>query len=361
VTVRSTLRPASLTGTPIPGLEFSSCVLAVAPEAASHQQQPGTLGTCGTRGTLCCVTPPVTPAGYSSVSMKLTTVWDDRYSVDAASTDSTLKQARVVRMALHEGLLDLHPVAFEANLAWADIARVHAPVYVDAVRTGQPRHLAESQGFRWNPQFAESVALIWGGHFAACRLALDARVVFHPVSGAHHARRERGGGFCTFNFLAGASRRLLDEGVVHRVLVVDLDAHQGDGTHALTADDPRVALFDIAGSNWIGEFDTDRVIYKVARGPEDYRTHLARLPAMLDHFKPDLLQYQAGVDCHEYDPVGGIAGIDEAFLLERDRFVIHEVAARQIPLVINLAGGYEGFSERLHVQTARVALEAPRG
>jgi acetoin utilization deacetylase AcuC-like enzyme len=76
---------------------------------------------------------------------------------------------------------------------------------------------------------------------------------------------------------------------------------------------------------------------------------------MLDHFKPDLVQYQAGVDCHEDDPVGGISGIDEAFLLERDGFVIREVAARRIPMVINLAGGYEGSSEGLHVQTARVA------
>jgi len=287
--------------------------------------------------------------------MKLTTVWDDRYSVDAASTNSTLKQARVVRMALEEGLLELHPVAFEANLAWADIARVHSPAYVRAVRTGQPRYLAESQGFRWNAAFAESVALIWGGHVAACRLALDARVVFHPVSGAHHARRERGSSFCTFNYVAGAARRLFHDDTVRRVLVIDLDAHPGDGTHALIGDDPRVALFDIAGSSWIGEFDTDRVVYKVARGPEDYRAHLARLPAMLEHFKPDLVQYQAGVDCHEDDPVGGIAGIDDGVLLERDRFVIREVVARQIPMVINLAGGYEGFSERLHVQTARVA------
>ena len=293
--------------------------------------------------------------------MKLTTIWDDRYSVVAAHTNSTLKQARVVRMATEEGLLEFRPVAFEAGLAWKDIARVHAPAYVDAVRTGHPRALAESQGFEWSPAFAESLALIWSGHFAACCLALDARVVFHPVSGAHHARRERGAGFCTFNYLAGASRRLLDEGVVGRVLVIDLDAHPGDGTYALVGGDPRVGLFDIAGSNWIGEFDTDRIVYKVARGLEDYRAHLARLPAMLDAFKPELVQYQAGVDCHEDDPVGGIDGIDEAFLLERDRFVIREVAAHQIPMVINLAGGYEGFSERLHVQTARVALQAIAG
>jgi len=293
--------------------------------------------------------------------MKLTTVWDERYSVAAARTNSTLKQARVVRMAQEEGLLDFRPVPFEAGQTWEDIARVHDAAYVDAVRTGRPRALAESQGFDWGPAFAQSVALIWGGHAAACRLALDARVVFHPVSGAHHARRERGGGFCTFNFLAGACRRLLDEAVVRRVLIVDLDAHPGDGTYALVGNDPRVGLFDIAGSDWIGRFDTGRVFYQAAAGPAQYRGHLARLPEMLDGFKPDLVQYQAGVDCHEGDPVGGIDGIDDGFLRERDEFVLHEVVARSIPVVVNLAGGYEGFSERLHVQTARVALAAKWG
>lgn len=289
--------------------------------------------------------------------MRLTTIWDDRYSVRAARTNSTLKQARVVQMASEQRLLEFHPVAFHAGLIWADIARVHAPAYADAVRTGYPRTLAESQGFDWSPAFAESVALIWGGHLAACRLALEARAVFHPVSGAHHARRDRGAGFCTFNFLAGACRRVLEEGIVRRVLVVDLDAHPGDGTYALIGSDPRVALFDIAGSDWIGQFDTDRIFYQTATGPEQYRAHLARLPLLLDQFRPDLVQYQAGMDCHEHDPVGGIDGIDDEFLRERDRFVIREVLARQLPLVINLAGGYEHFSERLHVETARVALE----
>jgi acetoin utilization deacetylase AcuC-like enzyme len=293
--------------------------------------------------------------------MKLTTVWDERYSVRAAHTNSTRKQAQVVHAALDEELLDIREVPFDSDATWTDIAHVHAAEYVHAVRTGAPRAMAESQGFDWSPAFAESVALIWNGHIAACRLALGEHVIFHPVSGAHHAGHRHGTGFCTFNFLVGAGRRLLDGGLVRRVLVIDLDAHPGDGTHELAADDERFALFDLAGSNWIGELETDRLFYKVARGPEDYRRHLRRLPAMLDRLGPDLVQYQAGMDCHERDPIGGIDGIDEAFLAERDRFVIEEVVARRIPLVINLAGGYQGMSERMHVTTARIALEVTGG
>jgi len=308
------------------------------------------------------VTSPVTSLPYNG-RVKLATIWDERYSVNAAYTNSTLKQAHVVHAALDEGLLELRPVAFNAGLTWADIACVHNAAYVNAVRTGSPRILAESQGFDWSPAFAESVALIWNGHVAACRRALDEKVVFHPVSGAHHADRDTGSGYCTFNFLVGAGRRLLDDGSIRRVLVIDLDFHQGNGTHALVADDERFALFDIAGANWIGEFEGERHLYQVVSGPEEYRAQLGRLPAAIDGFEPDLVQYQAGMDCHERDPVGGIDDVDEDFLAERDRFVIKEVARRRIPLVINLAGGYQedGTSVRLHVQTARIAVEVMSG
>jgi acetoin utilization deacetylase AcuC-like enzyme len=289
-------------------------------------------------------------------------VFDTRYCTTAAPTIGTTKQAEAVRAALREGLLGLEPWAFNETRAWAAIERVHDPAYVRAVRSGRPRVLAEGQGFTWSPGFAQSVARIWAGHLYACRLALREGIVFHPVSGAHHARRERGAGFCTFNFLVGAGLAMLDGRAASRVAIVDLDAHQGDGTHALVRGDPRFGLFDIAGEDWIGQMDGDRVNFSVARSAADYDAALSRLPAFLDRFEAGLVQYQAGVDCHQDDPVGGIAGVDAAFLAHRDRFVIGEVVRLGIPLVINLAGGYqpEGKSVALHVETMRVAAEAYR-
>jgi acetoin utilization deacetylase AcuC-like enzyme len=232
---------------------------------------------------------------------------------------------------------------------------------VEAVRTGESRALAQSQRFRWSPEFAESVARIWSGHQAACRLALSEGVALHPVSGAHHARREQGGGFCTFNFLVGAGRAVLREGLVQRVAVIDLDAHQGDGTLDLAGDDPAFALFDIAGWKWVGAFDTGRNFYRAAKDAVQYGRHLRRLPLWLDRVKPQIVQFQAGVDCFADDPIGGIVGVDEEFLAARDRLVIVEVRGRGIPLVVNLAGGYaEGTSQRLHVQTIRVAAGSVR-
>lgn len=296
------------------------------------------------------------------MTRRLPCIFDPRYCTAAAPTTSTTKQAETVRIALREGLLNLAPWTFNDTRAWAGVERVHAPDYVGAVRCGQPRALAESQGFTWSLEFAQSAARIWAGHLYACRLALAEGIVFHPVSGAHHARRDRGAGFCTFNFLVGAGFAMLDPRRVGRVAIVDLDAHQGDGTHALVGDDRRFGLFDIAGQDWIGQADGDRVSLAVVRSAEQYAAALSRLPAFLDRFEPDLVQYQAGVDCHQDDPVGAVAGVDAAFLARRDRLVIDEIVRRGIPLVVNLAGGYqpEGKTVALHVETMRIAAGAYR-
>jgi len=288
---------------------------------------------------------------------QLTTIWDNRYCTTAAPTISTTKQAEVVREASASNLLDLRPWAFNESLAWASVESVHESAYVRAVRSGEPRALAQSQGFTWSRGFADAVVRTWCGHIAACRLALEEAIVFHPVSGAHHAHRNRGGGFCTFNFLVGGGRTLLDAGDVRRVAVLDLDAHQGDGTWDLVAHDRRFGLFDVAGQDWIGEVETDHVSLAVVDTANAYAERMTRLPGFLDRFKPGLVQYQAGMDCHQDDGVGGIRGVDAAFLAWRDHFVIGEVSRRGIPLVINLAGGYQpdGTTVALHVATARIA------
>ena len=91
---------------------------------------------------------------------------------------------------------------------------------------------------------------------------------------------------------------------------------------------------------------------------DKYRAALDRLPAFLDRGRPGFVQYQAGMDPFENDPVGGIAGVTAAILEARDRFVIQAVRSRGIPLLINLAGGYlRGVSERLHVTTIRAMAE----
>ena len=249
-------------------------------------------------------------------------------------------------------MIDLRKVPFDEDEAWASIMSVHDPAYVDAVRTGQPAGLARSQGFRWSPRFANSVARIWAGHLAACRLALTEPMVLHPVSGAHHANYASGSGFCTFNFLVGGAVELLRMGL-HRVAIIDLDAHPGDGTYRLSRGREGIALFDIAGGSWVDVVNTASVEYHVARDASQYEVAFRHLEAFLDRVRPELVMFQAGMDPYEHDPVGGIPGVDEAFLRRRDSHVIQQVSWRRIPLVVNIAGGYVDGVERLHLMTVR--------
>jgi len=289
------------------------------------------------------------------------TVWNDLYDTQASGTLlSTHKAKRVVDAARALGLLDIRPDQdFDREAVIADVCRVHDPRYVQAVLTGTPKRLAESQGFTWSPAFAESVLRIWSGHLAACRLALEEGLVLHPVSGAHHARRETGSGFCSWNFLVGAGTRMLSDGVVKRVAVIDLDAHQGDGTYALTKSNGNFSIFDL-GANWVGVFENQRHLFADPADRQAYFGELAKLPAWLDRVRPDLVQYQAGMDPFEQDPVGGIPGMTEEALRERDRFVIHELRTRGIPTVVNFAGGYRpGATEQLHLGTIETMAAMP--
>ena len=176
-------------------------------------------------------------------------------------------------------------------------------------------------------------------------------MVLHPVSGAHHANYASGSGFCTFNFLVGGAVELLRMGL-HRVAIIDLDAHPGDGTYRLSRGREGIALFD-RRRQLGGRRQHPSVEYHVARDASHYGWRSATSRRSWTASDRRLVMFQAGMDPYEHDPVGGIPGVDEAFLRRRDSHVIHEVSWRRIPLVVNIAGGYVDGVERLHLMTVR--------
>lgn len=285
--------------------------------------------------------------------MKLTTVWDDRYHTEASGgLTSTRKQREVILRARLKGLIET--VAAPAEDVWPSIATVHDPRYVHAVSTGKPRRLAESQGFTWSPDFALALNLIWAGQAeAALRAVREQTTIIHPVSGAHHAEYKRGGGFCTFNFLVGAAKVT---GL--RTLIVDLDAHHGNGTYHLSHRDQNIGAFDITERFWtsMSDLDPHRERYYEVPNVRGYFDALTNLPGLIDAFEPEVVFYQAGMDCYAQDYMGGITGLNASALEIRDRYVCRAVRDRNIPMVINLGGGYiEHTSARLHTRTIEVA------
>jgi acetoin utilization deacetylase AcuC-like enzyme len=192
-------------------------------------------------------------------------------------------------------------VSPNASLSATELERVHAPEYVQAVRTGEPRALAESQGFAWDPQLWTMVCASNGGVVSAARAALRSGRAGALASGLHHARRSHGAGFCTFNGLALAALAALDLGA-KRVLVLDLDAHCGGGTDELLGRHPGVRIVDIA----VNEFDRyepgpGNRLELVERASDYLPTLKARLDA-LENESFGLVLYNAGMDPHQDCP-----------------------------------------------------------
>jgi histone deacetylase 11 len=190
-----------------------------------------------------------------------------------------------------------------------------------------------------------------GGTIVACRLAMDHGVAINLGGGYHHAAAGWGGGFCVYADVPLAAKILHDEGRVGKVLVVDLDAHQGNGTASVLEGWPWAAIFDLY----------ERDLFPARKEPEDYpmpvRSGLTggeyleivqeKLPVALDAVRPDLLIYNAGSDPFAEDPLAGFR-LTKSDLAERDLMVVTMARERGIPVAMALSGGYSAESWRIH-------------
>jgi acetoin utilization deacetylase AcuC-like enzyme len=183
-----------------------------------------------------------------------------------------------------------------------------------------------------------------GGTVLTARLALEHGLACHLAGGTHHAFPDYGSGFCIFNDVAIAARVLLAEGRVRQLLVVDLDVHQGDGTAAIFAGDPRVFTFSAhAASNFPLRKQHSDLDLPLDDGLEDeayLRAIGAVLPDLLDQLRPDLVLYNAGVDPHRGDRLGRLC-LSDLGLLQRDRLVLEACLRRGCPVATVIGGGYD--------------------
>jgi acetoin utilization deacetylase AcuC-like enzyme len=241
----------------------------------------------------------------------------------------------------------------------AELLAVHDLAYVTAVRTGEPRALAESQGFDWDPALWTMVLASNGGVLAAIDAALDDGVAGALASGLHHARRDRGAGFCTFNGLALGVRHAQSRGK-GRVLVLDLDAHCGGGTYSLIGHLEGVRHIDVSVSAYDGYTPTGDHRLDLVKRAEDYLPTVERRLQELDASPFDLCLYNAGMDPFEGCAIGGMDGMTRAILEARERMVFDWCRRRKIPVAFVLAGGYLGPSldEAGLVGLHRLTLEA---
>jgi acetoin utilization deacetylase AcuC-like enzyme len=223
------------------------------------------------------------------------------------------------------------------------VAAVHDSKYVQAVESGKPRSLAESQGFNWDTGLWPMVLASNGGAVAAAHAALELGVAGSLSSGLHHARYGSGAGFCTFNGLAIAAQAALAAGA-KSVLILDLDAHCGGGTASLIADEPRIQQLDVSVSSYDGYQESEQSRLVIVGTGSEYLPAIRRVLDEADRRSAsfDLCLYNAGMDPSEDCSTGGMTGITRDVLAERERLVFEWCGTRQMPVAFVLAGGYIG-------------------
>lgn len=256
--------------------------------------------------------------------------------------------------ALHEA-----PAASEDELRLAHTA--------DYVRRMLEGGLSEQEvrriGFPWSPPMAERARRSVGATIAAARAALRDGIAVNLAGGTHHAHADHGEGFCCFNDVAVATRVLQRERAVERVLICDLDVHQGNGTAAIFAGDASVFTFSMHGErNFPARKEASTLDVALPDGctDEDYLAALrAQLPGIIDRFRPQMMFYLAGADPYAGDRLGRLA-LSKAGLAERDRMVLRLARDTGLPVAVTMAGGYADEVDDIvdiHFNTVRTAFE----
>jgi acetoin utilization deacetylase AcuC-like enzyme len=225
------------------------------------------------------------------------------------------------------------------------LEQVHGRPYLEAFSRGTLT--APEQRRIGLPTTTPLVRRTWlaaGGTVLTARLALQHGLACHLAGGTHHAFPDHGSGFCIVNDVAVAARVLLAEGAVQRLLVVDLDVHQGDGTAWIFAGEERVFTFSAhCASNFPLRKQTSDLDLPLADGLGDdaYLNAVGeQLPGLLEQLRPDLVLYNAGVDPHRGDRLGRLDLSDEG-LLRRDNLVLDACLRRRIPIATVIGGGYD--------------------
>lgn len=242
-----------------------------------------------------------------------------------------------------------------------ELELVHDAAYLDSLV--EPRVIAEIFEVRSLGELPIAVLdelalapmrLATGGTIMAVLAAFEAGVAVNLSGGYHHAKRLGGEGFCVYSDIAVAIEVARRERGIGRVMVVDLDVHQGNGVESIYKEDEGVAVFDVyspalypwddvearGGIRW--EFQM-----RAGTGGAEYVALLKEhLPGAIGEFEPELIFYNAGTDIFEDDPLGDLR-VDEAHVLERDRFVIQAAVDRGVPVAMVPSGGYTDDSHRL--------------
>ena len=230
-----------------------------------------------------------------------------------------------------------------ATVEYLSIA--HDPVYIRAIETGNLSKQQQTKlGLPWSKALLQRSFLAPSGTLLAAQLALQTGVACHAAGGTHHAHWDFGAGFCVFNDLAYAARALIAMKLAKRILILDCDVHQGDGTASILSNDMDIFTCSIhCAENYPQKKANSDLDFPIPRGSgdEEYLSTLAQCLNELDriNFVPDLILYDAAVDVHNNDKLGLLKMTSDG-IYYRDQVVLSHFKDRQVPVATTIGGGY---------------------
>ncbi len=244
-----------------------------------------------------------------------------------------------------------------------DVLLVHTPEYLDDLLAARPTSRTALSEMPISREIIGAFMLGAGGTILACRSAIrEHEFAMNLAGGFHHAMPDRAEGFCYINDVAVGVRRVREDGLARRVMIVDCDLHQGNGTAVIFAHEPEVFTFSIheeAIYPLKQRSDLDVGLPSFCAGEQYLRRLAARLPDALDRHEPDFVLYVAGADPYADDLLGTLM-LSIQDLWRRDQAVLGACAERGIPAAVTLAGGYSPDvrdTARIHYGTARAMCE----
>ena len=269
-------------------------------------------------------------------------------------------------LLLREAVQTYSPHSLEGAPAAQDdeLLLAHGAAYVERMSNGTlTANEIRQIGFPWSPQMAERARRSSGATIAAAKASLTQRCAINLAGGTHHAFADHGEGFCCYNDVAVASRVLQRDHGILRVLVCDLDVHQGNGTASIFRDDASVFTFSMHGArNYPLRKETSDLDIELQDGCDD-TTYLSaleqNLAQIIKAFHPQAMIYLAGADPYEGDRLGRLK-LSKTGLVARDRFVLEIARDNAIPITVTMAGGYAldvADIVDIHFNTVRTAFE----
>lgn len=245
---------------------------------------------------------------------------------------------------LHEGTLSTSNFFAPEPIAWEPVLAVHDVSYWQRlINLSLTPSEVRRTGFPLDAKLVERETIISQGTLQCALYALEHGIAMNIAGGTHHAYADRGEGFCLLNDQAIAARYLLQHSLANKVLIVDLDVHQGNGTAHIFRDEPRVFTFSMHGAN---NYPLHKESSNLDVGLSDFtpdqfylQTLEANLSVILEQFQPDFLFYQSGVDILDTDKLGRLS-VSRDGCRQRDRLVLERCKRHRIPVVVTMGGGY---------------------